>query len=330
MSNSTKQDFPSSPLLLGIDGGGTKTVAWLGCLRDGALIRIGEGKSGPSNPRAAGFEVAFQNLRKATQLAFLDAQLPAAQLDVACLCLAGTGRQQERDAVLNWARQVGLSKKSVIISEAEAVLAAVEIDRDWSQSAQRAEVALVCGTGSLAWGRISTQSSPIRTGGWGYLMGDEGSGFWLGQHVLQFACKISDGREAERSLLDLVLTKLQLTAAENLVGWCYELPGSRERIASLAPLAFMNSSVGKLKDIVNRGAHELALMIAAVAGRLGGLQYDLAMAGSVVAHQTEYRLLIARYLNDLKCAPASIQMVEQPVSGTLKLALQHYGTKSHE
>jgi N-acetylmuramic acid 6-phosphate etherase len=64
----------SIPLLLGIDGGGTKTVAWLArCEAAGDLSVIGRGTAGAANPQTVGFTVALENLDRAVAAAFDDA-----------------------------------------------------------------------------------------------------------------------------------------------------------------------------------------------------------------------------------------------------------------
>jgi len=328
--------LPSNSLFLGIDGGGTKTIAWLGRGAGGCVEPVGAGQGGPSNPRAVGFEAAFLSIRQSVISAFENSRLPTSEIESACLCLAGTGRQEEKDAVLQWASQNGLARRINLVNEAEAVLAAVDSPRPTGC----AEVALICGTGSLAWGRKSLGDRPVRSGGWGYLLGDEGSGYWLGQHIVQMACRVADGRSTDSAILASVLSELQLQSADQLVSWCYERPGGRERIARLARLAFpreadTNSDAAfcshsafqedarhSLQQLVNRGAAELAHLVSSVVDRLGTERYTLAMAGSVLCHQTHYRRLVKQHLEQLSQVPASLHLVAQPVAGTLRLAAQ--------
>jgi N-acetylglucosamine kinase-like BadF-type ATPase len=302
----------AEPLFLGIDGGGTKTVAWLGRVQQDRLAQIGASQAGPSNPRAVGFETAFQNIQQAITAAFEHARLTQRVVKNACLCLAGTGRMEEQETVVGWAKRAGLAQQVRLVSEAEAVLAAVDV----RASSDCAEVALICGTGSLAWGRGANHERCVRSGGWGYLLGDEGSGFWLGQQVLQSACKVADGRAPEPAVLARVLTELQLQSADQLVGWCYEQPASRDRIASLAPLAF------EIDDIVDRGATELAQMVAAVVKQLDASRYTLTMSGSVLMRQPKYRRLVEERLKQQSIEPLNLQLVEHPVAGALRLAAE--------
>jgi N-acetylglucosamine kinase-like BadF-type ATPase len=323
----------SCELVLGIDGGGSKTIAWLGRIDDRGLSRIGEGHGGPANPRAVGFEIAFASLLNSIQSAFHQAGLKPQIVDRACLCLAGAGRSQEREAVLRWAHDSGWTRQLLIVSEAEAVLAALEpMGAVWDQTAKSCsppdtntgrcpvEVALICGTGSLAWGRDRSLKRETRCGGWGFLLGDEGSGFWLGQQILKIACRAADGRSQDQCILDSVLDHLDLTSSDEIVAWCYQNPGSRERIAGLAPLAFQNSHISAVDELLSRGAFDLAEMIDGVLQRLGTNKSEVVFAGSVVANQPQYRARILQFLGEHFGFSGKDQVINSPVAGALRLA----------
>src|SRR5687767_2460801 len=102
---------PSS-LVIGVDGGGTKTVAWLAPLDDSEnKVTLGRGHAGPGNPRAAGFETAQANIAAAISAAFADAKLPPAQVAAACFGLAGAGRTPEQDSITAWALQQNIARQ---------------------------------------------------------------------------------------------------------------------------------------------------------------------------------------------------------------------------
>lgn len=322
-----------SKLFIGIDGGGTKTHALLGTVRDGRLHVLGEGRGGPSNPRSVGFHASFAQITRAIDEAFRQGGLPRdSAVDRIVLCLAGAGREEERLQVEAWAIDNRVAKSASLVSEAEAVLAAAQETRSESprfsgfkdsDSHPQAEVALICGTGSLAWGRQACDSrQSIRCGGWGYLLGDEGSGFWIGQKLLNTACRVADGRNtgaADRALLNAVLEQLKLTSASDLISWCYSDLTSRQRIASLAPLAFLLSQP-TTTQIVLEAAIELAQMIATVVKQLNTTQYSLACAGSVVVHQPQFVSAIVQQLVAKELSPLSVTTIDQPALGALRLA----------
>jgi N-acetylglucosamine kinase-like BadF-type ATPase len=337
--NTDKQSgWLGSQVFVGVDGGGTKTQALIGCLVEGRLRIIGAGQGGASNPRAVGFEHAFASISQAVHSAFESAGIKQQTCWRAVLCLAGAGRDQERLAVESWALQSGLANEVRLVSEAEAVLAAIKLDAAEQASSvgggtsddggtsvdggtQPAEIALICGTGSLAWGRLVLSNKTARAGGWGYLLGDEGSGFWIGQHLLQLACQIADHRLQDDRVLVAVLDHLNLASANELVQWCYGRANSRERIAAIAPIAFELQTVESVAELIAAGARSLAKMIAAVTEQLGCSSYTLAVAGSVVLQQPNYlEQMLACLIDHNQAPPSSHARVAEPVRGALQLA----------
>src|SRR5262245_30157826 len=136
----------SAPLVIGVDGGGTKTVAWLAPLDDSSnTIVLGRGQAGPGNPRSAGFETAHANIHAAIAAAFASAKLPRTRVPYAVIALAGAGRGPEQSRVGTWARERQIATGICVTGDAHPILAAASPDNQG--------VALICGTGSLAWGR---------------------------------------------------------------------------------------------------------------------------------------------------------------------------------
>ena len=159
----------SDELVLGIDGGATKTVAWL-ALRSGGgePSVVGRGAAGPANPQAIGFDEALGNLDQAIAAAFDDAGVKPGPLASAVLALAGWDREQNRQVLRRWAEKRCLASRLRMVHDALPVLVAGSPE-GWG-------VALISGTGSFAFGQ-SRDGRSTRAGGWGYLFGDEGSGY---------------------------------------------------------------------------------------------------------------------------------------------------------
>ncbi|MEX2027532.1 MAG: BadF/BadG/BcrA/BcrD ATPase family protein, partial [Pirellulaceae bacterium] len=126
------------------------------------------GTAGPGNPRAAGFDVAQSNINAAIEQAFADAKLPRESVSAACFGLAGCGREEEQERIRSWAGERRIAAVVQVTGDAEPILAAASPD-NWG-------IALICGTGSLAWGR-NQRGQTARCGGWGYLIGDDGSAY---------------------------------------------------------------------------------------------------------------------------------------------------------
>lgn len=302
-------------LVLGIDGGGTKTVALLARADvRGESGVIGRGFSGPSNQRAVGPVVAMSNLDAAVETAFSDAHLDRRTVDAACLGLAGADRESDRRIVERWAEEARLAHRVIVVNDAIPLLHA--------GSARGCGVALIAGTGSLAFGRNATGQS-ARSGGWGYLFGDEGSAFAIGRAVLQAVTRAADGRAPATRLLDDVLRQLAVSSASDIVTAVYSHEVPRAVIAGLAPRAFDAAASADhiAAEIVDLAATELAAMVVAVADRLELRQeLHLILSGSVLLQQASFREQVAKRISISGVDLQSTTIVQDAVAGAVEIA----------
>src|SRR5690606_10986978 len=103
---------------------------------------------------------------------------------------------------------------------------------------ERRGILILAGTGSVAYG-VNAAGESAQVGGWGYLLGGEGSGHWIGMKALQAVVRAADGRAAPTALTDAVLRTLDLKTPRDLIQWIYtpESAAPRTRaVAQLAPL----------------------------------------------------------------------------------------------
>jgi N-acetylglucosamine kinase-like BadF-type ATPase len=302
-------------LVLGVDGGGTKTVAWLAPLDDaGGDVVLGRGHAGPGNPRAAGFDAALANIDAAINDAFTAAKLPRQTVASACFCLAGAGRASEQEHITAWAVNRKLAQRVRVTGDAEPVLAAA--------SSENCGIALISGTGSLAWGR-NAAGETARTGGWGYLLGDEGSGYAIALSGCRKAVQAADGRGAETELLPRLLEALGATTPSDFVEKIYHPDMTHERIASLAAVVFeVAQRDAAAQEIVDTAAKQLAHMTAVLAERLGfaATGFLLALAGGVLLTQDALCQRLMAHLSLRDCTPRDVQLVSEPVRGAVALA----------
>jgi len=151
--------------------------------------------------------------------------------------------------------------------------------------AGNASVIVIAGTGSICFG-LDEKGTLHRSGGWGYLLGDEGSGFFVGHQAVLAALKDHDGRGKPTALKSEVENALHLPSIDQIVRKMYiENKVQKEDIAGLAPLIFKCAKEGDdvAQKIVARTAEEIAKMIAAVGKKMGkdGKRLDVAHIGSV-------------------------------------------------
>lgn len=258
--------------LLGVDGGGTSTVAWLA---EPQCKILGRGRAGPSNAKAVGLEAARAAIDGAICEAFEDARLPRAPVDVACLGLAGFDRPSDRDVLAAWCRDAGWANRLVTANDGDLVIAA-GTPEGWG-------IGVIAGTGSIAVGR-TPDGRTARAGGWGYKIGDEGSGHAVVLDALRLVVRRADGREQRPSGRDLLTerlcTTLGVTQPSQIVTAIYAPDFDRARMAALAPevLAACAASPDDSHRLLAPAGAALGEMAIAVARSLGWFTGELPLA----------------------------------------------------
>lgn len=304
-------------LVLGIDGGGTKTVAWLApCCPGREPSIVGRGVAGPSNPQTVGFAAALEHLNRAVGAAFDHARIPPAPVAAAVLGLAGSDRDENRRVLRQWAKDQRVAHRFRVVHDALPVLSAGSPD-GWG-------IALICGTGSLAFGR-SRDGRSARAGGWGFLLGDEGSGYAIARAGLRAAAQSADGRGPHTRLLDALLKRLELERPEALIPTIYPMAADPAAIASLAEVVVQTAGQhdATAQSIVDEAAADLAAMVAAVTAKLdlAGGRFPLVLSGGVLLPSPNLQDGLQTHLTGLGLHPDPIASVADPALGAVKLAL---------
>jgi N-acetylmuramic acid 6-phosphate etherase len=294
--------------ILGVDGGGTKTVAMLGDLEGNVIAR---GFSGSSNTNAVGFEAACLALENAIHKARAD---HPGEISAMCLGLAGAGRNEEIEQFQNWAAHKFPKTLLKVVSDAEILLVA--------GAPVGPVLALICGTGSIVYGRTVT-GELIRAGGWGYLLGDEGSGYAIGIAALRAVMQAYDGRGAETLLSELVLKRYGVSAPADLVRSIYAA-SSLSIIASLTDLVEQAAGSGDpvAIAILEESSRELVRTLAAVYPKLGASTVPLILSGGTILRGRYLRKAFQQACERYKLEFTSVQDVVEPAEGALKSAWQ--------
>ena len=301
-------------LVLGIDGGGTGTVVLLAARTHGGWKALGRGESGPSNRQAVGTPAALAALDEATDRAFAAAGRERVQVRAACLGLAGAGRPGDQEIVREWATRANLAADVQVIEDA-ALLLAAGTPAGWG-------VAVVAGTGSMAYAR-GADGRTARAGGWGPLLGDEGSGYAIALAGLRAAARSADGRAQPTPLTDRLLAAYGLTRPEELIGVVYR-GGDRAALAALAPVVLDAAEAGDpvAEDIVRDAAGELASAAAAAARQLNlGSAFPVALAGGLLVASPGYRDRFLAALTERGLTVGPVALVTEPAEGAVRLAL---------
>jgi len=239
---------------VGIDGGGTKTSAALADER-GRVLKTA--RAGPTNYVQYGESVVVDTIR--ALLSQLKVDGPIASL---CAGLAGLDRPDDKQFMNDVLLRAGFAQKAEAVSDGLIAL--------YGATFGEAGVILMGGTGVIAWGTDGKLFK--RADGWGYLLGDTGSGYDLSRRALVAAFKAYDGRGESTSLLGAILGYFKVQKPEELIRVVYGKPVSV--IAGLAPLVFQEAKRGDrvAMSIVEYAADELVNTVNAV---LKGLSLDV-------------------------------------------------------
>jgi len=314
----------SDQLVLGIDGGGTKTVAWLARTDTSHEFSVvGRGAAGPANPQAVDLAVAVENLDRAVADAFSQSGVEPGPVAAAVLAVAGSDRQQRREAFRRWTNDRRLAHRVRTVHDALPVLIA--------GSPRGCGIALIAGTGSSAFGRTRDGQS-ARAGGWGFLFGDEGSGYAIALAGLRAAACAADGREPPTQLLEALLDRLRIDGPEQLVSAVYRLAADRPAIASLAGVVTECAQRGDAvaRHLLDEAAEDLGVMVAAVAEKLGLAKhvFPLALAGGVLQSTAELRTRLEFFLDSRRLRAEPVTMVDNPVAGAVRMAISEVSGSS--
>jgi glucosamine kinase len=300
-------------LIVGVDGGGTKTKVVVADEQGRELATAtGGGSAARPGQTTQAAEMIAQTVKEALASCERSDEVPR----VLCAGLAGAGREPERQAVRE--ALVRLEVADHVIVEPDATVALVDAFGDGPG------ILLVSGTGSACFGRSHTGAFG-RCGGWGLNIGDEGSGAWIGRKALSIVAAAADGREPETTLLPAVLTALELESSDGLVVWAAHADPAA--LARIATTVITVAATGDLRanSLLALAAEELVTHVRALARQLFAderASIPVALAGGLMERGSFLRKLVELRL---KSAVPGAEVRTEPVvpaRGAVRLALQ--------
>jgi N-acetylglucosamine kinase-like BadF-type ATPase len=235
--------------VVGVDGGATKTAGILLDLKGHILAHQ---TVGPTNYQIVGPTRVTREIFRLVQQLFADAGMAPEELAGLALGLAGAGRPGEPQEVAALVAEYELAGKVVV--EHDGMIALV------GALAGEPGLIMIAGTGSIVLGS-NAAGDRARVGGWGYLLGDEGSGFYIARRALMAVLRAHDGRGRETMLSKVILDGLKLNSPDLIVPRIYRQGMSHTEIADLAPLVFAAAGQGDAvaREILQGAGRELGL-----------------------------------------------------------------------
>ena len=297
--------------VLGIDAGGTKTVC---LLADEQGNIVAEARRGGANLQAAGELEVEKVLHEVMEEALGTRTIVPA---VICLGIAGVDRPDDSAVMSAIMRRIGYKARVLVVNDA---LVALEAGAPGQPG-----VVVISGTGSISYGR-NAKGEAARSGGWGYVLGDEGSGYWIGRAALRAVLRQADRRGPPTALSELLLKHFDVAAPQQLIHQVYNTNLKPKAIGALATCVQSAFSQGDAVaiGILRAAANELEAFALSVARRLEliGQPFGFILSGGIfravpwLEEELERRLPVA--------APGSwVQLLDrEPATGAVALALQ--------
>lgn len=306
----------SRKLLLGVDGGGSKTEAVIAAKepdRDD-LSEIARVQVGPGNllTSAQAKQNVAEAIESVLQLACQSLDYKP-RIDSACLSLAGTGRPQIMGEWRRWVASQHIASAAFITDDVAPVLR--------HGGASGPAVAIIAGTGSIAVG-LREDGSRVRCGGWGHMIGDEGSGYDIACRALRAASFHEDGRARNPRLHQAALEHFGVREFTDVIPKIQS--ATREEVSQFTKMiAEVDAKVADrdIHRIFDQAALSLAKMIATVERQIrsDNRAMQIAFAGGVLCHVQHVRDALLNELSRQKimCVP---RVVDDPAWGTVLLA----------
>lgn len=296
--------------VLGIDAGGTKTVC---CLADGEGRVLGEARGGGANLQAEG-ELGVEKVLHAVMEEATRGRV--SDVDAICLGMAGVDRAGDGAVVRAIMRRIGARSRVVVVNDALVALVA--------GVGEAPGVVIICGTGSIAYGRNASDQA-ARAGGWGHVLGDEGSGYWIGRRALRAVARAADGRGPATTLTPRVLAHFSVAAPSDLVYEIYDRQLRHHAIAQLARLVQQARDEGDevATQILEQAAHELVRAARSVIERLALTEepVQFVLAGGVFSGVPWLCDELHRRLPAIAPRGAVSRLAVEPALGAVQLAL---------
>lgn len=301
-------------IVLGIDGGGTKTRCLVADQEGGAPL--GEGLAGPSNAQVVGTQQAAANVREAAERALSAAGLARADLAAVCAGFAGVGRPEDQ-AAMEAALAFFHPARLQVVTDARIALAGA--------LAGRPGVVVISGTGSIAYG-IDHRGASFRAGGWGWILGDEGSGYDIGRRAVSAALAGLDGTGPATILQERICSAWGLERLDQVVGRVYgDLIAAKGQMAALVPLVLAAAADGDpvAVGLLREAGRSLGLLAAAVVRRMAlplSTPPLVAMAGGVLSGVGEVQEAMRAALAEHASAARLVESAGSPADGAILLA----------
>lgn len=274
---------------LGVDGGGSSLRIVVTDTNQHVIARL---ETETANPSVIGWDEATKKLQNSILQVLESAKLTPQQIRGVGVGIAGASVKHSSDWLTRTCTEVLPDSLIVPSSDVEVALVGAH--------GKRAGGIIVAGTGSVGF-YIDRDGNGVQIGGWGYLIGDEGSGYWIGRHAVSLLSYYFDGRLERTPLIDNVINMLEIRSGAALIEWLYKQGKSPVReIAQLAPIILVRADAGDTQGytIIQKAASALVDLARSVQKHLPESYNTIALYGGLLQNDTLLRREVITQLGE--------------------------------
>lgn len=283
--------------MLGLDVGGSRSR---GRLCEGGRVLV-EAEAGSANAAAVGEEPAERELRDLIDRLSITSGRDA--VVAVCAGVAGADSPAGRERAERCIRRLLPGAPVLVVHDARLVLAAAGLEDG---------IALIGGTGSIAYGRVAGHEA--RAGGWGHMLGDEGSGYWVVREGIR---RVLADHDADRPPGPVARTLLDAAGCRDAAELIHAF---HERREPGAWAALAGAVLAAAPELAVAAGHELAGLATTVAARLDLSRGNIVLAGGLLLHEAAMERSVREEVAFRMPGLAVVRLTEPPVAGAVRLA----------
>lgn len=304
---------------LGIDGGGTKSR--LAAADAGGEV-LGRYVGKTTNIASAPIEVVKQNIEELMEQFFVESAVLRQECGGICIGSAGIDAPENVRTMEQIFRELGYNCPVLVVNDAEIIL--------WAEMEQAPGIVVISGTGSVSYGK-NKAGETARCGGWGHLIDDAGSGYWIGKEIIRRAMRSYDGREKETKILEYLTEHFKVKHPYDIIPIVYSASYRKPDIAALTLIGVKAAQEEDqvAREIMQEAAEGLVEMVQALEAKLdfGDEASQIIISGGNIENNKFLNYNFCDIMKK-KCPDRIVTLAEQePVMGAIYLARTYGGAK---
>lgn len=299
-------------LFVGVDGGGTKTETLI-CDEKGVIL--GRGTGGPSNPLFVDKSQAKKSIRESLREAACSLQNDRL-FDYAAFCIPGM-RKYKNELKADYAGEI-----------CNIQVSGDELSTFYSAVAKPFGIVVLSGTGSFAMG-VNRKGESAEMGGWGPVLGDEGSGYYIGLSALKTVIREYEDRKFKTSLTEKIKEYLGISEIPEMRHVVYSSEFDRFKMSQISKIVYRTAVDGDAAsiEIIADAAKHLADLASRMAARLNMYdgEYDVVLTGGI---SNMGNFLSKPFIENVKRENININFREakfKPSVGSLLISMKESG-----